>query len=221
MKTVNSRQWTVNSVLYLALFALSGWLASCGGGGGRYCWAQSLSSSIAQSPGPSVPWSPPSGAYYAPEANLEALDAAALGSAQQSIWLAAFSLSDKAVIYALADRAAHGVAVWIYLDRGELQAECRGDASCARSPLHLLLNVQNVQIRVKRSKVLMHLKAYLVDAALERDGSANFSEQGEMRQDNSAVFSEDPHQTTLFIRKFKAIWQRPDNLTVAQAVGSP
>jgi hypothetical protein len=160
----------------------------------------------------------PSGTFYSPERNLEALDVAALQSARTSIDLAAFSLTDQAVVTALKDRAAHGVQVRIYLDRSELETECRGDILCTRIPLQELIGLPGVEIRVKFSKVLMHLKSYEVDGALLRDGSANFSLQGETRQDNSVVFCFDPGALPIFTAKFQAMWSRPDNLTVAQAV---
>jgi len=160
----------------------------------------------------------PAGTFYSPETNLETLDVAAIASAKQSLDLAAFSLTDQAVIDAIKARAQAGVLVRIYLDRGELQAECRGDISCQRSPIHALMNFPGVDIRVKFSKVLMHLKSYAVDQALIRDGSANFSVQGESRQDNSATFSTDAVVAAVFENKFRAMWVRPDNLTVAQAV---
>jgi len=211
MKTVLSCQLSVLSRLRVVLlFAVMGCLASCGGGGGIPCFAQGAVRAA-------LPVAP-IGTFYSPEANLEAMDVAALTSAQHAINLAAFSLTDKAIIAALADRAQHGVIVRIYLDRGELQAECRGDATCARSPLHILIGLSGVEIRVKHSKILMHLKSYAVDAALERDGSANFSEQGEQRQDNSAIFSGDQMAVGRFWREFQGMWTRADNLTVAQAV---
>jgi phosphatidylserine/phosphatidylglycerophosphate/cardiolipin synthase-like enzyme len=209
-------RWSGIRLLWLAALALSGFMASCGGGGGgQYAFAQGAPAAL------------PYGTFYSPETNLEKLDVGALGSAGAGIDLAAFCLSDKAIIAALADRAAHGVQVRIYLDRGELQAQCRGDALCARSPLHSLIGLPGVQIKVKNSKVLMHLKSYAVDTSdakgfhryLVRDGSANFSEQGEMRQDNSAVFTLGTHEDTVFETKFQAMWGRPDNLTVAGAVG--
>jgi hypothetical protein len=184
---------------WLALLVSCG-VASCGG---NLCFAQAA---------------PAVGTYYSPDTNLETLDVAALGTARHSIDLAAFSLTDQAIIAKLADRASHGVAVRIYLDRGELQSECRGDATCARSPIHALIGLPGVEIRVKYSKVLMHLKSYVVDAAIERDGSANFSEQGEYRQDNSAIFTTAQSAVVGFEQKFQAMWSRKDNLSVAQAV---
>ena len=168
----------------------------------------------------------PTGTFYSPETNLEQLDVQVLAAARSSIALAAFSLTDQAIINALVERAAHGVEESIYLDRGELQAECRGDVTCARSPIHVLIGASNVEIRVKRSKVLMHLKGYAIDlfdgqgyyVYLTRDGSANFSEQGERLQDNSAIFTQDSKAGLAFSSKFRAMWARPDNLSVAQAV---
>jgi phosphatidylserine/phosphatidylglycerophosphate/cardiolipin synthase-like enzyme len=67
----------------------------------------------------------------------------------------------------------------------------------------------------------MHLKSYEVDSVVVRDGSANFSEQGEQRQDNSAVFEHGPESGKVFEGKFLGMWARADNLTVAGAVKSP
>ena len=156
--------------------------------------------------------------FYSPAVNLEKNDVAAIESARKSIDLAAYSLTDQAVTAALADRAKAGIKVRIYLDRGELQAECRGDAACSRIPAGELAALPGIEVRVKRELILMHLKSYAVDNSLLRDGSANFSRQGESRQDNSATFSTDRKAVAAFESKFEAMWNRPDNLTVAQAV---
>jgi phosphatidylserine/phosphatidylglycerophosphate/cardiolipin synthase-like enzyme len=163
---------------------------------------------------------PPIGTSYSPEENLEGLDVAAIASASSSIDLAAHSLTDPFVIGELAAQAKAGIKVRIYLDRGELQAECREDVTCARVQLSRLIGLPGVEIRVKLSKVLMHLKSYQVDGGLVRDGSANFSEQGERSQDNSATWSTNPSIAAAFRAKFDGMWNRPGNLTVAQAVGS-
>ena len=172
---------------------------------------------------------PEPGVYYAPEANLQELDVAAIRSAYKRIDLAAYSLTDQAIIDALAAQAKGGVTVRIYLDRGELQSQCRGDANCSRSPIRELMGLRNVEIKVKRSLILMHLKTYSVDyfdasgipeCCLVRDGSANFSLPGESRQDNSAIFTRDPKRAGIFALKFGAMWNRADNLTVAEAVAA-
>jgi len=215
---------TLICALGLGLLDAAMTLASCGG---NYAYAQANTITVQAPISPGIILPAP-GVYYSPGTDLEALDAQVIEVAQPgtNIAFAAYTLTDEKVVDALADRAAHGVTVRIYLDRGELQAECRADATCARIPLHKLIGAPGVEIRVKRSKVLMHLKAYEVevnrpedfDAFYVRDGSANFSEAGERRQDNSLALATDPKTGAAFGLKFRAMWARPDNLTVAEAL---
>jgi hypothetical protein len=196
------------------LFALALWMASCV----REAYAQA------------VPPAPPAaGIYYAPATSLEPLDVAAIRSAPAGgyIDLAAYALTDRAIVDALAERAAAGVQIRIYRDHTEVASECRANPDCDAAAWFPLLNpqnVRNVQIRVKHSTVLMYLKAYQIRAGLgvvlTRDGSANFSPAGETKQDNSAIFSTGPVLGQTFAQTFDALWNRPDNLTVAQAVAS-
>ena len=80
--------------------------------------------------------------------------------------------------------------------------------------MSLLSGSANVQIRVKGKRELMHLKAFVVDGKLLRDGSANWSPSGEKRQDNNAHFTADPAQVEAFQKNFEAMWARPENLVV-------
>ena len=187
------------------------WVASCGGTAVPLS-AQAPVSAAGPAVGPGI--------YYSPEINLESLDARTLSTATAKVDFAAFSLTDQAVADELKALAGRGVKIRIYLDRGELQSECRGDITCSRIPLSELIGVPGIDIRVKYSKILMHLKSYEVDNSLLRDGSANFSIQGESKQDNSAVFTRDGDSLTWFEGKFQAMWERKDNLTVAQAVSA-
>jgi phosphatidylserine/phosphatidylglycerophosphate/cardiolipin synthase-like enzyme len=132
--------------------------------------------------------------------------------------MAAYALVDSEIIAAMVARAAAGVAIRLYVDRTELACEARGDAMLSHSPFHGLLNIAAIQIRVKESSILMHLKSYLVDGVTLRDGSANFSPAGEDVQDNSLYMTDDPAACSLFLAKFESMWSRPDNLTVTQAV---
>ena len=66
----------------------------------------------------------------------------------------------------------------------------------------------------------MHLKSYLVDGKVLRDGSANFSPLGESEQDNSMLLTDDGPTVELFESKFEAMWNRTDNISPAQAIQS-
>jgi len=148
-------------------------------------------------------------------------DVATIAAATTTIDFAAYSLTHSGVIAALIARAQAGVKIRLYLDRTELEAEARGNPQLSNSPLGPLLSTVNVQTKVKESSILMHLKSYLVDGKVLRDGSANFSPLGESEQDNSMLLTDDGPTVALFESKFTAMWNRPDNLGVAQAVASP
>jgi len=158
--------------------------------------------------------------HYTNPTDVSPADIAAISAATTTIDYAAYTLTHAGIIAALIQRARAGVQIRLYLDRTELEAEARGNPTLSNSPLGPLLATPNVQTKVKRSSILMHLKSYLVDGKVLRDGSANFSPLGEDQQDNSMLITDDPPTVALFVVKFTAMWNRPDNLTVAQAIAT-
>ena len=156
--------------------------------------------------------------HYSNPGSLVGIDMGIIGSAKKTLDVAAYALVDTDIIQAILKAAATGVSVRLYLDRTELEAAARGDPSLARWNGHVLQGAPNVQIKVKESSILMHLKSYLVDGATLRDGSANFSPEGEIQQDNSLTLTDDATAIAAFQAKFESMWARPDNLTLAQAV---
>jgi phosphatidylserine/phosphatidylglycerophosphate/cardiolipin synthase-like enzyme len=156
--------------------------------------------------------------HYTNPIDVSSADAAAITAATATIDFAAYTLTHSGVIAALIQRAQAGVKIRLYLDRTELEAEARGNPQLSNSPLGPLLSTVNVQTKVKESSILMHLKSYLVDGKMLRDGSANFSPMGESEQDNSMLLTDDPITIALFEAKFTAMWNRTNNITVAQAV---
>ncbi len=136
--------------------------------------------------------------HYAPAENLEAIDVALIENAGDSIDMAAYVLSDEAVIEALGDAADRGVAVRLYLDRGEYQIHADRLAPLVAKP--------GVSARVKPSGVLMHMKAYAVDRMRLRTGSGNFSQSGLSRQDNDLLVTDDSAALNRFERDFERIF---------------
>jgi phosphatidylserine/phosphatidylglycerophosphate/cardiolipin synthase-like enzyme len=134
--------------------------------------------------------------HYAPTENLEAIDVALLGNAEHCIDMAAYVLSDAAVIEALGDAADRGVAVRLYFDHGEFESHA--------GELADLLSKTGVEARVKPSGVLMHMKAYAVDGLRLRTGSGNFSRSGLSRQDNDLLLTDD----SAALRNFEGDFER-------------
>lgn len=131
--------------------------------------------------------------HYAPVENLERIDLALLRSARKSIDIAAYSLTDHPVIEALVDARRRGVAVRVVLDP-------------AQSHAFELLGPIADGVRMKPPGPYMHLKAYAIDRAVLRTGSANLSASGLKKQDNDLIVLRDPKAAFAFEARFNAIW---------------
>ena len=147
--------------------------------------------------------------HYAPAENLEVLDVAMIGAAEFSLDMAAFCLTDRAVIAALVAARTRGVEVRIVLDPSQRHAwpelQALGDS-----------------VRVRHKGPLMHLKTYLVDGQTLRTGSANFTASGLKHQDNDLAIAVDDALALHFEAGFNRGWDYqtaapPD----AMAAGAP
>lgn len=136
--------------------------------------------------------------HYAPTENLEHVDVELIDRARQEIDMAAYVLTDWAVIEALTRAADRGVRVRVYLDGAQL-------ALHPSTPLSELVETPGVDVRVKsENSALMHLKSFQEDGRILRSGAANFSASGEKRQDNDLVVIESPEAAAAFKRNFEA-----------------
>lgn len=154
---------------------------------------------------------PLSGHHYAPAENLEAIDIAQLAKATRLIDVAAYTLTDVAVINALADAGRRGIHVRIILDQSTVRP--RGYVVAARAALAA---TQNVEERVKPEGPLMHLKAYTIDGTLLRTGSANFSASGLKRQNNELMLDLDQAAVAQFEGEFARLWSAGQTIASAR-----
>jgi len=139
--------------------------------------------------------------HYAPAENLEQIDVALIDSAGETIDMAAYVLTDWAVIDALADAAERGVKVRVW--RESSTAGYSDEAEIAK------LAAAGAELRVKPPGDLMHLKSYCVDGQILRTGAANFSASGEKRQDNDIVIVRSPAACAGFEANFARLWATP------------
>jgi phosphatidylserine/phosphatidylglycerophosphate/cardiolipin synthase-like enzyme len=146
----------------------------------------------------------PAELHYAPNEDLERIDVALLGEAAKQIDMAAYVLTDRAVVEALREAASRGVKVRLWRDAN--MAERVGDADIEAQ---LGGRVQGLEIPSNApGGELMHLKGYCVDHRLLRTGSANFSRSGETRQDNDLVALRGASVCARFDAKFDRAWAR-------------
>lgn len=142
--------------------------------------------------------------FYGPRNGFESIDARLLASARNSIDMAAYVFTDRALASALGASAMRGVRVRLYID-----GEDRGRANAA---IEAIASTPNIEIRRKgRSRDLMHLKSYQVDGRVLRSGSANFSVSGGEFQDNDLILIESPAAVEKFEDTFERLWARSDN----------
>jgi phosphatidylserine/phosphatidylglycerophosphate/cardiolipin synthase-like enzyme len=131
--------------------------------------------------------------HFSPEEDLAKVDAGLISQARTSIDFASYALTDAAILQALNDADRRGVAIRIVLDPRER---------------HDFLRLGNLadNVRIKRAGPLMHLKAYAIDGALLRTGSANFSASGERQQDNDHIVIRGAGAAAKFDAHFERMW---------------
>ncbi len=143
--------------------------------------------------------------HYSPAENLERIDVDTIDGAGETLDVAAYVLSDVAVIEAMTLAAERGVRVRLF--REPSQERSRGptvDAALAR-----LLAEPTVFVKSNKRGAWMHLKAYARDGKLLRFGAANLSASGEKRQDNDLLLTDDPALVKGFEAEFETLWSRP------------
>ena len=152
--------------------------------------------------------------HYSPSENLEALDYRTLASAKHNIDIAMYAMTDRYLVAELTRLADQGIAIRIYRDGEQWQEEMRDGRG--NTIQDLLRPHSRIQVRVKppSRRYLMHLKAYMVDRTLLRDGSANWSAAGLKEQDNDVRFTTDSHEVEAFEVRFDDMWKRTTNLYV-------
>lgn len=160
----------------------------------------------AQPSGPLAQEPTPAGVrlYYGPADDFSGVDARLIAGARKKIDMAAYVLTDRALISLLGAAAMRGVKLRIYLD-GE-------EGGRAAANVEEIASAPNVELRRKgASRDLMHLKSYAVDGRTLRSGSANFSVSGEERQDNDVIVIDSVPLVQKFEANFERLWARTDN----------
>ncbi len=154
------------------------------------------------------------GDHFSPAEDLERLDVEQIAQARRTLDIAMYAFTDRYLAQAVVEAAHRGVQVRIYRDRAQFEEEQRNaDLHHERSLSDMFHHQRNIQVRIKDSNEhnLMHLKAYLVDGKVLRDGSANWSPAGLKRQDNNSHFTADPAQVHAFQQAFEEMWSRTNN----------
>jgi phosphatidylserine/phosphatidylglycerophosphate/cardiolipin synthase-like enzyme len=166
--------------------------------------------SLFQNRGVSLPL-PTSGydLHFSPAENLEHIDIALIRESPSHLDMAMYALTDQAVAQAIVEVANRGVHVRIYRDLEQYQQEQARNAYITA----LFRGNRNIEVRVKRSRTLMHLKQYS-NGHILRLGEANMSPSGLKAQDNSLIITSNAEDIRLFQSNFNELWGRRDNIVI-------
>lgn len=145
--------------------------------------------------------------FFSPAEDLERVDIGLIREARDTIAVAMYAFTDRAIAQALAQKAHEGVKVWIYRDRAQFEQE-RAHGSPV---MQILRGEPNIHVRIKGSNDLMHDKVMLIDQSTLRGGSGNWSVSAARYQDNQVTVSHAPEQIAAFQRDFTEMWNRRDN----------
>ena len=148
--------------------------------------------------------------FFSPSQNLEQVDVELIEQAHASIRVAMYAFTDRNIAAALERQAARGVKVFIYRDRKQFEEERMRRSGVAE----MLATRPTIHVRVKGTNELMHDKIMLIDDAILRDGSGNWSVSAARYQDNQITVTQDASEIAAFNRDFEAMWDRKDNLVV-------
>lgn len=161
--------------------------------------------------------------YYSPEDNIKAVLDELPATATRSIEVEIYGLTDLAFIGALIVAAHRGVEVKAMNDR----TQSAGPAD--HRALQLLVDA-GITVKIVRSThgAIDHLKLCIIDGAAGAlddassvfYGSYNFSDSAE-REDNIAVWSNDPGEVAQAMAKWEADWQHNEQRQEWQLVPSP
>jgi len=155
---------------------------------------------------------PGSSVFFSPTEDLEESDVNLLNSAKSTIDVAMYAFTDEPIQSSLVAAAKRGVKIRIYRDALQLaDEEARALQRHGTSAADILKAVPGIEIRIKTQGKSMHLKSYCVDRALLRTGSANWSPQGELAQDNDIYLISDPEIIRKFESDFDLMWNRASN----------
>lgn len=151
-------------------------------------------------------------ALFSPTEDLEEPDVNLLNSARSTIDVAMYAFTDERIESSLVAAAKRGVKIRIYRDALQLaDEEARAARRQLASTTDLLRATPGIEIRVKARGKSMHLKSYCVDKTLLRTGSANWSPDGELAQDNDFYLIKDPGIVQKFESDFNFMWDRANN----------
>ena len=132
---------------------------------------------------------------------------AAIGTARQTIAVAAYEFTSAEVAQALAAAAVRGVRVWVVVD----QKATKEKASQA-----VWLAAHGVGVRANGHYAIFHHKFLIIDQSTVETGSFNYTTSADKRNaENALVLRGVPDLANAYLTEWKRLWDQADDLPSA------
>lgn len=141
--------------------------------------------------------------FYAPDTDLEKIDAQVLSSAQKRIDLALHADTDESLCRVVAAVAKSGVPVRLLRERRAFTGD--GGAACKAA-----LVASGVKIRVVPAGETLRLESYVVDEVKLRSGAADLTAAGERSEDADLVLVGSAAAVAGFEKHFDRLWDNSE-----------
>ena len=176
--------------------------------GGQAGASSGLSPSGVPSPGAAASVEGQYRVFYAPDIDLEKIDAQVLSSARKRIDLALHTNMDEALCHVLAAAAKSGVPVRLLTERVAFAGD--GAAGCKASLL-----ASGVQLRMVPVGERLLLESYVVDEVKLRSGAADLTAAGERSENADLVLVGSVAAVGSFERQFDRLWENAEDAVVS------
>ena len=126
----------------------------------------------------------------------------AIGSAKQTIVVAAYEFTSVEVAQALADAVSRGIKVWVVLD---------ARASRERYSQAAFLADHGVAVRTDGHYAIFHHKFFVVDRSTVETGSFNYTSSADKRNaENALVLRGVPELADAYLTEWTRLWDEAD-----------
>ena len=129
-----------------------------------------------------------------------------IATAKKSIFVQAYSFTDKEIAAALGDAASRGVDVQVLLDKSN-----RNDDRSAKS----ILLRQNIHLRFDAPNGIAHNKIMIIDESKIITGSYNFSVAAYKRNTENLLVINNPALAQTYLQNWQARWQLSKQVTLS------
>ena len=146
--------------------------------------------------------------FYAPDTDLEKIDAQVLSSARKRIDLALQRGTDEALCRVIAAVAKSGIPVRLLSDRGAFAGDAAGGCEAA-------LSASGVKLRVVPAGETLLLESYVVDDLKLRSGAADLTAAGERSENADVVLVGSATAVGAFERQFDRLWDNAEDRVVS------